>query len=490
MATKSTRFITAGQGGLLVQEAADEAYWFLTAAGIGAITLPRPDKTSVYEPGWAAHEFRNVGFISGEPGNVSCTLNRPLDSVANWLLEQDCPFNLKVNIPCRGARGIHRNFDMQILIFQAEFESGEITQPIVLAPGDNERVEGSGDIVGRDWSFIYTVDGDQQEPETTTAGYAVTGLPPECESVCGDLVRPGEIVWAALVSGGYLAADSVIWTSDFGANWEATAGDPFEGNRNCLDIITIPTNTDVGYRVIVAGGADPGHHAEISYSDDEGATWTDVEVGEMNNQAVNALALDGEGRLWAVCSTGHIHRSDDAGDSWTLVDSAAASDEDLNDIIWLDEHNGMAVGANNTVVVTTNGGTTWGNETGPSAGNTLNAVGVNYAGHYYVVAADDVVYRSADDGENWSTVKDFNGGGDVIHIDFEDDMLYGAWIVRNDSDGDGHVYRSIDGGVSWNEEDEVSNSGFQAVWAVDMNECYVVGDAHGGITFVGKWSNE
>jgi len=479
-------FIQRDKGGLFTQVAPDEAFTFLTKVGVGAITVPKPDREARYDPHPQAGKFRIAGFIQGEPGEGSVTLTRPLATVANFLLEQNCPFQGLVSIPCRGGRNLFSNYWLQILLFQAQFESGEIEESVVIEPGDNDRIMTNGDLVAADVKLIYSVDGSAQTTTTTSSGYAIAVLPEQCESECADLIRKGEVAWGALVSAGYLAADSVIYTEDFGSTWTATSADPFDGNRNCTDVLLIPTSNDAGYRVIVAGGADPGHHAEISYSDDKGVSWTDVEVGAMNGQAINGLTIDYQGRIWAIATDGMLYRSDDNGASWSLIDSSTTS-EDLNEIVFYDEYTGMAVGDTNAVVVTSDGGDTWTSVTGPAVGSDLYCVDVNYFGHFYVGASDDAIYRTTDDGDNWTSVNDF-GTGSIKAIDFEGDLDYGGWMVRVDGDGDGFTYRSRDGGVSWDLLDTIANSGLEDIAAVDFNEAFEIGDAHGGTTFVAHYA--
>lgn len=480
-------FIQRSKGGLFYQPAPDEAFEFVTKVGVGSITVPKPDREPRYDPAVQAGKFRIAGFIEGDPGEASVTLTRPLSTVANLLLEQLCPFQVMVSIPCRGGRNLWSNYWIQVLLFQAQFETGEIEESVVIEPGDNDRIMTNGDLVAADAKLIYSLDGTRQTTTTTTSGYAIDVFPEQCESECADLIRKGQVAWAALVSAGYLAADSVIYTEDFGNTWSPTDADPFEGNRNCNDILLITTSGDYGYRVLVAGGADPGHHAEVSYSDDKGDTWTDVEVGAMNGQAINGLAIDFKGRVWAVASSGMVYRSDDIGASWTLMDDTTAGGEDLNAIVFYDEFTAMIVGANNTVLVSTDGAETWSSVTGPAVGEDINCIAVNYFGHFLLGASDDAVYRTKDEGESWSTVRDF-GSGSIKSIDFEYDLDYGAWLVRIDGSGTGHVYRSRDGGVTWDLLDAVANSGLHDVAAIDFNEALIIGDAHGGTTFISKYA--
>lgn len=480
------RFITAAKGGVFIQEASYEAYEFLTSVGVGPIALPRPDREARYGPAWNAGDFRIEGFIEGEPGEASVTLTRPLSAVSNFLLEAPCSFNAIVSLPCRGSRSIMSNYQLQVLLFNCQFESGEIEQSVVIQPGDNDRINTSGDIVAADGKIIYSLNSSEQTASTTTAANAVAVLPRQCPSECADLVRKGQVAYAGLVSAGYLAADSVIYTEDFGSTWSATTADPWDGNRDVNDILLVETSGDYGYRVIVAGGSDPGHHAEISYSDDKGQTWTDIEVGEMNGQSIEALAIDFRGRIWAVASSGMIYRSGDLGASWTLIDSSTTS-EDLNDIVFFDEYTAMAVGDNNTVLVSEDAGDSWSSVTGPADGDAITCVAANYAGDFYVGTDADEIYRTIDEGENWTEVTTY-GTGSIEQIVFDPDMHYIGFMVRNDSTGEGHTYRSRDAGVSWDELETIDDDGLHSVAPVDLNECFVVGDPSGGTTHVANYS--
>jgi hypothetical protein len=484
------RFIERSKGSVFIQTDPAEPYEFLTCIGVGNITVPRRSRTIKYEPDpMSAGDFKAAGTIKGEQGQVTATLTRPLETVNNYLLELDCDYQLRVNHPCRGDRTIVTNYEVAEMAFGAMFGSGEVEQPAIIDPADDERVMTNGEMSGLWYGLVYKLEGEQQEGvETTTNGNDIAFLPKRCADRCGPARGLGQIGYAALDSGGYLAGDCIIYTLDYGGTWTPTAADPWEGNRdaNCVLLLELAN----GYRVLAGGGPDPGHDAEVSYSDAvanaaAGAVWNDVVVGTMNNQGINDLERDPLGRIYAAATAGMIYRSVDLGASWALIESGTTV-EDVNGIAWYSESVGYAACDNNVVLRTVNGGTTWALVTGPSVGNNLMSVAVNHAGHVYVAVDDGTLYRSVDQGDNWDLVFDL-GQGSINKIMFDQAHAYFGGLVWDTDAVEGYLKRSEDGGPSWDIQEYVTNSGLNSLWVCDGNLIYVIGNAHGGVTFIAQY---
>jgi len=483
------RFLERGKGSVFIQEDPAEPFDFLTCVGVGNVTVPRRSRTIKYEPDpTSAGDFKAAGFIKGEQGEVTATLSRPLETVMNYLLELDCEFQLRINQPCRGDRTIVTNYEVAEVIYNAVLSSGEVEQPAIIEPSDDERIMTNGELSGLWHGFVYPLEGERQETETTTDGNDIAFLPKRCADRCGPARGLGQIGYAALESAGYLVGDNVIYTLDYGANWTATAANPWEGNRDAVCVLLLELAN--GYRVLVGGSADPGHDAEVSYSDAvgnaaAGAVWTDVTVGTFNNQGINDLERDGRGRIYAAAEFGFIYRSVDRGESWEAIEFGTTA-EHLNGIAWYGEQIGYAVGNNNVVLNTLNGGTTWVLLVGPSVGNNLMSVAVNHAGHVYVAVDDGTIYRSVDQGDNWTLVLDM-GQGSINKVMFDPKLAYFGGLVWDDATPNGYLKRSEDGGPSWEVQEYIINDGVNSLWVCDANLIYIIGDDNAGTTFIAPY---
>jgi len=486
-------FITGGEGDFFVQTERSQPFAHLTCVGVGDLPLPLGDLTAVYCPNPASKgKFIVAGYIQGEPGMGTTTLTRPLSTVANWLLENDCGFEAFVTYACRGTRALPSNYDIGAVLFGAQPTNSTLVAAVAQQPAEDGRINTTVEISYADRRLIYVLAMQRQALVNTTAANAIAFLPKACESRCGPargLCQEGFMAMDALGAGAYNA--EIKYTVDGGANWVITDGDPFYyGIGDVSDILVIETAS--GHRVIAAqGSAQAGEYAEISYSEDYGANWTSVWVGTTVNQTIQALCHYG-GKLWAAASGGYIYGSSDIGDTWVAQESGVeAPGITLNDIVMYSLQIGYCVGDTNTFLYTTNG-TEWNTRAGPSATNAnLLSVAVNDKGHVFVGAADGNLYVSEDGGLTWATRHSF-GAGTVDWVAFDEIHRYFGALVWNDGGTDvGTMYRSIDGGASWSVpagQAGAWNSILNGGYICDQNNIFVVGETHEGTTLVAKAS--
>ena len=131
-------------------------------------------------------------------------------------------------------------------------------------------------------------------------------------------------------------------------------------------------------------------------------------------------------------------------------------------------------------------GSTWVAGTGPIAATNLHCVGVNYKGHVFVGAADGTLYVSVDGGTTWTVRRAF-GAGIVRALEFDEGTRYFGVLIYNTAASVGKVYRSNDGGATWQApagQTATWNSGLNDIHICDQNHIVVVGETHGGTTFV------
>ena len=119
--------------------------------------------------------------------------------------------------------------------------------------------------------------------------------------------------------------------------------------RNLKSIIAITND------FIVAVG-DSG---TLIRSGDGGQTWEDKSVApDVNfNKIFNGGLSFAFGKAWAVADNGKIYYTGNYGINWSPQFSGVT--ENLNDVVFRSEFDGIIVGANGVVRYTTNGGFTW-----------------------------------------------------------------------------------------------------------------------------------
>ena len=262
-----------------------------------------------------------------------------------------------------------------------------------------------------------------------------------------------------------------------------------------LDAVT------TGERVLVAG--DYGH---ILYSDDDGDTWQQASVP--TRRMLTAIFFSDTQRGWAVGHDGLILMTADGGEHWTLQrdgladqklinqrslqsaqaaleqarqallqvgddgdleavqmeledreldleDARAVLEEPLNappllDVFFVDELRGVAVGAFNTFLRTTDGGVNWEDASdlldNPDEFH-LNAVTGGEDGRLWLAAEGGLLFRSDDAGASWQSLDSPYQGSwfGIIRAPGEEQLV--VFGLR------GNVFRSEDGGDSWSRVD-------------------------------------
>jgi len=484
----ATEFIEKYEANLFLQTDPSEVFNFLTCIGIGDVTIPKGARTIVYKQDLKrSGKLVAAGAIQGVADFVTASLTRPLESVHNYLHEINCPFNARINWACRGTRTLFSNYQLGALLFDAQFTTGTIVAPGA-GEGENARVNTTGELSASRFTYVYPLTGKKSVMTSTTDVYALAVVPSECASKCGDKVGLGQKVWAGLEYTSYTIG-YLLFSDDYAGTWTSPAWHPFSIGGDISSIVIVDGQS--GYRVIVADGTPLAGPAEISYSDDEGATGTDVVVGAVNGQTIQMLFKDVKGRIWAAASSGDIYVSLDNGATWTETGSGATA-QDLYDITFYNEYVGYAVGDANAFVYTTDGGQTWTAGTGPAAATNLLSCAINYAGHLYVTDANADLWRSVDGGDTWAAMLTMTGS--MPQIRFDDDFRFFGYLISNTAAPVGTVYRSEDAGNTWAAigvaATDYLNAGLHCLAICDPNMLYAGGIAAGPLSCVVKFERQ
>jgi len=468
-------FVKRGSGNVFLQIDATEEMQYLTSTGVGDVNIPSRPRTIKYDPDvtrsgeWIASEF-----IRGEPSELTAPFQRPLDTVENYLLELMCSVNARINWACRGDRNIVWNYELATVLLGGEFESGSIGQPAIAQPSEEDRVATGGSLKALAWSFVYLLVSSQQTVPTQQDIHDIAFVPEECGDRCGRRIRMGYEGYAGQDTLGYLVGDNMLQTADAGAVWAATATDPFAGARAVMCMLIVETAT--GYRIIAGGGTEAGQPAAVAYSDDLGATWTTITMGNVAGQSVNGICRDILGRMWVCCSGGDVYRSNNLAMTWVLMHNHTETAQDLNGITFPTQNIGFSVGDNNAVIMTEDAGANWDLLGGPAGGIDLTSVDYNRTAYIFISAADGTLHRSIDYGANWVEVLDM-GAGTINRVRFDDKLKYFGGLVWNNAAGVGSFMRSEDGGVTWMAWDTPANTGLNSLFFCDTNMIYIAGDA-------------
>ncbi len=208
-----------------------------------------------------------------------------------------------------------------------------------------------------------------------------------------------------------------------------------------------------GKRLVAVG--ERGH---VLLSDDQGVTWRQAKSVPTRVMLTAVYFVDGE-HGWAVGHDETILNSVDGGETWTRSHFAPEAQQPLLDLWFANRVSGIAVGAYGAYFTTNDGGRTWSGarfapaRTPPNAGAAppaeeelppdyhLNRI-VGVGSRLYVAAEGGQLYRSDDRGANWRALPSPYEGSffGLVPIRGEGLLVFG---LR------GNLFRSADAGETW-----------------------------------------
>jgi photosystem II stability/assembly factor-like uncharacterized protein len=187
-------------------------------------------------------------------------------------------------------------------------------------------------------------------------------------------------------------------------------------------------------------------------------TWTAVSNGAVKGKMVSGappwlslygVAVQPDGRAFAVGSKGLLMVSDDHGKTWDLevlherAGNVLFQDRDLYAIHFTpDGKTGWIVGELGIVMHTDDGGATWTRQESGVKSNLFNVAAVD-AQHVYACGEDGLLLRTDDGGQHWSAYKykDLITFFDVLYTDANSGWAVGEFET---------ILHTTDGGKTWN----------------------------------------
>jgi photosystem II stability/assembly factor-like uncharacterized protein len=210
-----------------------------------------------------------------------------------------------------------------------------------------------------------------------------------------------------------------------------------------------------GPRIVAVG--ERGH---VLLSDDQGKTWRQAKNVPTRVMLTAVFFADAE-YGWAVGHDETIINTVDGGETWTRSYFAPEAQQPLLDLWFANRVSGVAVGAYGAYFTTNDGGRHWagakfspppakkpahGAENSPDEGDAppdyhLNRI-VGIGNRLYVAAEAGQLYRSDDRGATWRALPSPYEGSFFGLVPIRGDGLL-AFGLR------GHLYRSADAGETW-----------------------------------------
>ena len=262
----------------------------------------------------------------------------------------------------------------------------------------------------------------------------------------------------------------VYRSNDSGINWEQTStGLPF----TTINSLAVNSNG-----VVFAGLL---YNNIVQYQGTT-HTWITKNSGIEGN-IVNAIAFNPNGDIFAATESG-VFCSTNKGDSWTACNNGLPAGIDTFYI------HSLAINSNGTIFAvasdyvtntsdslyrSTDNGENW---TEASSGfpdiKEITCISFDSSGNIYAGTAYDDIYRSVDDGENWTKITTGLSSYYITGI-----CIYGTGTIFITSTGDANgVFRSTDNGENWT----VVNNGLSF-----FNEKYLIINKGGDLFFGSKY---
>lgn len=139
-----------------------------------------------------------------------------------------------------------------------------------------------------------------------------------------------------------------------------------------------------------------------------------------------------------------IFHSDDGGRTWVIQFDTGKTDYAIGDIAFRDPMHGCATGW--SVICTEDGGRTWSERLGLAPNDDKRLGGLSFIGRSdgWTVGGGSLIYKTADGGRSWNMAPKSSNkcGGSPFFVNKQTGWLYGSSICRTD-----------DGGQSWVKQD-------------------------------------
>lgn len=426
---------------------------------------PQGDKTPFYTPDPNRYgQFEVAGSIRGERGNPGFTVMArsriDAQSVLLQLLRLQCPNDLQLHIgECEDPQDFELGWQRILVLTAAEPTDLTIADLGALDTSERAVMNEESPMTGEDFFEILRLGMDEQAAtEIVQEIIDVTLCDRQTCGVCG-IPSDGCQVWFALTlsnAGSPGLPGEVIFTDDQGATYGQTGITSLAAAEDPNAMACVGVNL-----VVISEDSDSLHYAPIADILAGTEVWVEVTGGFVVGNGPLNIFSTGPRHTWIVGENGYIYFSADPTAGVSVLEPGIVTTEDLNDIHGINNRELVAVGANNVVIVSRNGGLTWALTNGPAAGIVLNTVWMHSEDVWSVGAANGRLYYTEDAGVNW-TEKAFpgSGAGSVRDLNFSNPTV--GWMAHDLAAAAGRVLRTLNGGYSWQLAGEPGNTDIPA----------------------------
>jgi photosystem II stability/assembly factor-like uncharacterized protein len=259
----------------------------------------------------------------------------------------------------------------------------------------------------------------------------------------------------------------VIKTTDGGLSWSNPLRSFVQSGLNSARFFSSYfINNNTGW---IVGQYNVEPNPKIYKTTDGGSRWSEL-INSLNPYSpINSVYFKNE--FTGFIGTSIMLMTTNGGNSWNSV--IPTGQGSFMSVMFLDNSVGFTSNYRN-VYKTTDGGYNWMSIYTLSSGN-INKIFFLNSTTGWMITSNNLVKKTSNGGYNWVS---YTGNPNMSNIYFTD-SLHG-WISGGTSfPGPGYVFFSIDGGISWNFFNNISNKYLNSAKFADSNTGYAVG--YGGM---------
>jgi photosystem II stability/assembly factor-like uncharacterized protein len=249
-----------------------------------------------------------------------------------------------------------------------------------------------------------------------------------------------------------------------GANLNAQNWESLDSGTDFIlfDISFAPGQSEIGF----AGGMQYTYDADgiVIKTEDGGDTWTQILPNAGTMDGIEAVSFPTTDIGYIAGWNNYIAKTIDGGETWNEL-NVGSEVWFFQDLEFLDENNGVAVGYGGEIYVTENGGTSWTSATGINQG--VEDVAYASSSILYAVGGDEKISKSIDGGYTWTEIYTGTFQRYFMGVDFEGDF----GVVGGE---DGKIMHTNNGGVSWSTY-ATGYHNFQGIDVLNASIAYIGG---------------
>lgn len=397
-------------------------------------------------------KFKTAGFIEGQRGLPTLSIQARYQFSLSDLLRifrKDCPVDLQVHMgACGDVTDPDRGWE-KILVLENARATNWSTGELGAFDGDT--------VAQIDEEVPFTAGDMYEVAQLTAVEVAQTQVTDEIVSIvicdaascgaCGIASDGFSKIFAIAgpTTGSPGLSSELVYSADSGATWSRT-------NITSLPLAMAATKVAcVGPNIVVISEADEAlHYANAAAILAGTATWTRVATGFVATKGPLAIVSLGRTKTWIVGEGGYVYFSSDIEAGVTVQSAGTATTQNLRAIAAFDDQRLVAVGVSNAVLLTLNGGETWGALTGPAVGVQLNAVATRLVQENEWFVGDNAgnLWYTRNLGTTW-TLKAFPGSASGIIRDIKFSTPTVGYIAHSSAVPLGRILRTVSGGNSF-----------------------------------------